>query len=130
MNWFQIVTLPAIGLVFAYSLKTLWRPRHSRRIALATSLVCLCAATAILHPELTTRVALRLGIGRGADLLLYAHVLVFLMVCFYGYVRLQRLEQSITQLVRELTIQEGLRRWPPPASGEQPSHLLKEGNGT
>jgi len=114
MNWFQLSAIPIAGLLFLQSARRLGRG-GSRRTALAGMLVWLAAAVAILQPELTTGVARRLGIGRGADLLLYVLAILFLLACFYLYNRLQRLESAITGMVRHAAIQEALQRWPAPS---------------
>jgi len=58
----------------------------------------------VLFPELTTRVAHALGVGRGADLIFYLSILFFFFIILKLYARIRRLEQSITKIIRENSI--------------------------
>jgi hypothetical protein len=68
--------------------------------------VWVLAGGAILNPLLVQSAAELLGIGRGADAVLYLSVLVFLWVSFALYARQLRLERQITQIVRHVAIHE------------------------
>ena len=77
------------------------------------------AAIAIARPRLTVLAARALGIDRGADLIFYLAILATLIGFFLIYVRLRRVEENLTHLVRHLAIQEhetphGDRREPDP----------------
>jgi small membrane protein len=71
-----------------------------------------CAAAGIvlvIDPQLSTRIANTLGIGRGADLIFY---LAIIMALFYGvasHSRTRRLERQITLLVRQQAIQHPVK---------------------
>ena len=69
-------------------------------------MIWFCAAVAILQPELTVRVAKALGIGRGADLVLYCSVVAMMVGFMMMYVRLQRLQRELTVVVRHLALRE------------------------
>jgi hypothetical protein len=49
----------------------------------------------VLFPELTTKVAHALGIGRGADLVSYLSILFFSFIILKLYARIRRLEQLL-----------------------------------
>ena len=51
-------------------------------------------------------VARKLGIGRGADLLLYCSVGVMMVGFLMVYIRLGRLRREITLIVRHLALKE------------------------
>ena len=106
MNLFQYLALPVTGGLLIWNLIRFVRGKQSRVIALLGSLIWLVASIAILSPELTMRVAAFLGIGRGADLVLYLLAIAFLIAIFYIYQRFQRLESTITQLVRKIALME------------------------
>lgn len=55
----------------------------------------------ILFPEYTSLIAHKLGVGRGADLLFYICILLFLFVIMKLFSRIRRLEQLLTELVRQ-----------------------------
>jgi hypothetical protein len=66
-------------------------------------------ALAVIWPQSTAVIAHRLGIGRGADLLLYCSVLAMVAAFFYVYTRFRRVDRQLTLLVRRLAI-EGARQ--------------------
>jgi hypothetical protein len=60
-----------------------------------------------LQPELANRLAHAVGVGRGADLLVYVFVLFSLFHIVYLGSRLRRLERQITQQVRASALERG-----------------------
>lgn len=60
----------------------------------------------ILFPESSNRLAHRLGVGRGADLVFYTSILIFWFVILKLYGRIRKLEQVITTLLRKQTFDE------------------------
>lgn len=61
---------------------------------------------ATLLPHATDILALYLGIGRGADLLVYLSIVVIFYVIFAIYIKTRKIENNITKLVREIAIKE------------------------
>lgn len=59
----------------------------------------------ILLPDLTTDIAQWLGVGRGADLMLYLGVLGFAFIAFVLYTRIRELEAEVTTLARAIAIE-------------------------
>ena len=62
------------------------------------------AGVAVWVPNFLTEIALRLGIGRGADLVLYVSVVVVFYLIFRIYVKLEKMERNITKVVRDKAI--------------------------
>lgn len=62
------------------------------------------AIIAVLNPELTDVLAALLGVGRGADLLLYAVTVSFLFFALNSYLKHLELEQRIVVLTREIAL--------------------------
>ena len=102
MTPIQIILLVVLGAIGA--LLAIWALRGwlSHRTTGLFALVLVAAASAIIWPEATTRVARAVGIGRGADLLLYVMVVAMIVGFFWVYVRLIRLRRNLTLLVRHL----------------------------
>ena len=73
-------------------------------------ILAVAAVISILNPELTTKVANLVGVGRGADLILYLLVAVFLYVTVGFYLRFRDLERQLTVLARRLAIDEAVRQ--------------------
>ena len=78
--------------------------RSTLRDRVLAILLFVTAVVAILVPDLTTRVANVLGVGRGTDLLFYLFVLGAVFAFIVVNARIMRLEDHITQLVRELAL--------------------------
>ena len=102
MSPIQVILLVVLGTIGA--LLAVWALRGwvSHRMTAIFALVLVGAASAIIWPEATTRVARAVGIGRGADLLLYIAVVAMIVGFFWVYIRLIRLRRNLTLLVRHL----------------------------
>ena len=120
MNAFQIVVLTGIALIAIFTIDAAARGHIRKRIAVFWLLVWGGAGGALAWPESTVLVARWLGIGRGADLVLYSSVVVMLAGFFYVYTRVRRLDRQITLLVRRLAI-EGARVPPTDGSVAEPA---------
>ncbi|MDP9806027.1 hypothetical protein J2S70_000609 [Trueperella bonasi] len=64
----------------------------------------LIAVATIIWPDLATRVAHAVGVGRGTDLLLYLLIIAFLSYAVVSYRRMVILENRLVDLSRELAI--------------------------
>ena len=72
---------------------------------LAVSLF-LVATVFIFSPDLTTVIARSLGVGRGADLLLYVSLIAGVHIALLLYRRTRELERRMTELVRAAAIRD------------------------
>ncbi len=72
-------------------------------------LILLLGGTAIVFPDLVTKLANLVGVGRGTDLVLYALVLAFLFSTVGLYQRMKRLEDRYVDLARSVAIDRALR---------------------
>ena len=84
------------------------RAGSMRRLAVFSATVWFVAGVAILRPASMTRLANLVGIGRGADLVMYVMILAVLVLASYFYTRMIRAEESISRIVRHLAIREAL----------------------
>jgi hypothetical protein len=66
----------------------------------------LAATVFIFFPDLTTVIARSLGVGRGADLLLYVSLIAGIHVVLLLYRRTRELEHKMTELVRAAAIRD------------------------
>ncbi|WP_299518925.1 DUF2304 domain-containing protein [uncultured Serinicoccus sp.] len=100
----KLVLLLSVVVVTAMLTRSTAGVRHQavRRLLLVGFVVL--AAIAILFPRVLTQVAQLLGVGRGADLLLYGLTVVFLGYVAASYRRMRELEQQVTTLARELAL--------------------------
>jgi hypothetical protein len=106
MSVFQWLALSTLGLVLAWELVNLRRGSASRGFCLLRVCLWAAAAVAIAFPLLVQDVALMIGIGRGADVLLYTMVLTFLATTFYFYSRSVKQQRQLTEVVRHIALQE------------------------
>lgn len=123
------MTLPLIKIVLIGAILTigLLAFRGSRRAIhkvlwrVYVVLVLLAAALSILFPDSLTRVADVVGVGRGADLLLYVLVVTFMLVTVVLFRRIGELERRYVELARTVAVREarGTRAEEPSSSGEK-----------
>src|SRR4051812_47488995 len=69
-------------------------------------LFCLMAIYVVLLPEQSNRIAHLVGVGRGADLLLYLLTLAFVFVVFNACIRTRQEQRRMVMLARKLAIIE------------------------
>lgn len=101
-----MLMLQIIVSIFVFS--NLWRiysQMKSRKISTASFIWWLALWLVVLvvfwRPDSTGYLALALGVTRGADLMIYISVLVIFYLLFKIFVRLNKIEDSITRLVRQ-----------------------------
>lgn len=97
MNVFQWVCLPLLGYVLLRELLTVDRDRGGRPLML---IVWGGTAAAIAFPSLTQYLANLAGIARGADLVQYLFILVFMAVGFHLHAQSYALQRQVASLVR------------------------------
>ena len=103
---------PIQFVLLAFVLTALLKVIHSyqqRRMRtlnfLFWTLVWVGTASIISFPDATSFVAHLLGIGRGADLIIYASLLISFYLIFRIHLMLARLEQEITEVVRAIALE-------------------------
>ena len=69
------------------------------------TLVWMGTASIIIFPDATSFVAHLLGIGRGADLIIYTSLLITFYLIFRIHLTLARFEQEITEIVRAIALE-------------------------
>lgn len=99
---FQICAVIAIVIAGVFLLRGGARKQALRRVFMFLFVVA--AASSVFFPQAWTWVANLLGIGRGADLLLYLLVLIFIGFVANTYRRFRQLETSLTTVARELAL--------------------------
>jgi hypothetical protein len=66
---------------------------------------------AIISPELVTKLANLLGVGRGTDLMFYVFAVVFMYQLLNSYRSNKRNSAKITKLAREIALVDAERRY-------------------
>jgi hypothetical protein len=72
----------------------------SRREALVWSLLWMAAAIVVLLPQTATTIANVFGVGRGADFVIYASVVLLFILVFRIFISMEQLERKLTDMVR------------------------------
>lgn len=100
---FQGFLLIALVIVFLYALS-----QHKRApfVSMIIAISSVVGIGFVVWPDLATTVAHSVGIGRGADLILYCFVIVALVAIFNIHLRLRSEAEIITELVRRNAITE------------------------
>jgi len=65
---------------------------------------------AVIYPHTTDKIAKIVGVGRGADLLIYISIFVLFFIIFKIFVKLEKIERNITKIVRKIALDEGKNR--------------------
>jgi hypothetical protein len=68
------------------------------------TLIWLVAIVISFIPSLLIYLSKWLGIGRGADLIVYISIIILFYIIFRLYVKLESVEKEITQVVRKLAL--------------------------
>lgn len=102
----KVILLVAIVVVTVMLTRSTAGARHQavRRLMLVAFVVL--ALVAVLFPPFLTQVARAVGVGRGADLLLYGLTVTFLGYVAASYRRLREMEHQVTVLARELALRD------------------------
>jgi hypothetical protein len=111
VNLFQILAISVLLLLVMIELVRAMRRQTGLGGPLFRSFIWLMACGFILFPDTLTYIARWLGIGVGANLLLYLLALAFVAVSFLLYARTVQLRRQMTLLVRHLALAHPL----PPA---------------
>jgi len=111
-----IVAVLAIMAIFLRSYSSNTRAL-SKILALAFALFAVCA---ILFPNATTRLANMIGIGRGADLLLYCLVIVVVFMIVNGDLHRRVDDKRFAKIVRHVSLMDAPSPPAPPDTTDNP----------
>lgn len=102
--WIQILLVTGVILVGLFLARPAGGDSHLALRRLFMLGFVIVAIASILFPQWLSWLANLIGVGRGADLLLYALVLAFLVTVATTYRRNVQLNRRITHLAREITL--------------------------
>lgn len=111
----KVVLIVAV-LVCAYFLvRSTARDKNVALRRLLLAVFVIVAVISILFPQITTSVARLVGVGRGADLLLYLLIIAFLSYSVVSFRKMTAMENRITDLARQVAIHTANPHTPPAA---------------
>ena len=105
MNAFQYLIVSAMVLLAVATARGAARGLIRKRMAFVWLLIWFGGAAATIWPRSTVLVARAVGVGRGADLVIYVSIFVSFIAFFYIYTRFRRLDHALTVLVRKIAIE-------------------------
>jgi small membrane protein len=100
----MIIKLLLIGLLALLALFVALQRISSRGVRLAVLATLASGAYFVWRPEHASAVAQALGVGRGADLLMYLWVVITCSVILLLYLKIVEMNRMLTQLARRLTL--------------------------
>jgi hypothetical protein len=98
----QIILCTGLVACLVYAISQ--RPR-APILSLTIGLIAVAGMALVLAPDLSNRMAHAVGVGRGADLVLYCWVVISLIVSVNLQYRIRDLQAQVTGLARLLAIQ-------------------------
>ena len=106
----QIILIVAFVIVFVRLMSAMGSSRTNAYKKLSLLLFIVAAIVSVLFPSLLTSLANLVGVGRGADLLLYGLTLVVIFQLLNGYIKDKQEQQRFVKLVRKVAILEAESR--------------------
>lgn len=105
----RVILLAAIVLIFLWFLSHAATTRGQAWGKVCALLLMIFAIFAVLFPDLTNNLAHLVGVGRGADLLLYGLTVAFLATLLVNYLYHQEEQRKTIRLARHIAIMEASR---------------------
>jgi len=94
-----VLIITAVGFfIYAFQLRTVLLDR------ILFAVIALVGIVFVIDPALSTRIANLIGIGRGADLIVYAFIMFTLFHLVSVAASLREIERKLTVIVRETAI--------------------------
>jgi len=101
---FFVIAIALFVIKTAIGGRTSHAGRASKKIGLVVLAVTMVVA--VIFPNLTNDLAHAVGVGRGADLLLYLTVVAFIVYAINNYLHMQDQRQTVIKLARKIAILE------------------------
>jgi small membrane protein len=96
----QLLLLAALAIALAGTLRRGRVGSLSRIETALWSALWISAAVVVLRPDLSSRFAALVGVGRGADAVTYAAIVALFYLVFRLFLRIDKIERDITAVVR------------------------------
>ena len=110
MTIFQILILIFAAIVIFKSLKRLMKKEISIWLFSIWFIFWLMVAAVDLFPAMINYLANLAGVGRGVDLVIYLSVIILFYLVFRFNVSLNRLNKSLSKIVREMAIDKAEKK--------------------
>jgi hypothetical protein len=97
----QLLLIAGLLLCLVYALS---HRQQSHSLSIASSIVALAGIYLVLFPERTNEIAHFVGVGRGADLILYCWLIISVIISVYLRLQILELHGFVTRLAREIAL--------------------------
>lgn len=101
----QLVLCAGLGFALLYAYL---QRRKSRAVSLGIMLVSAAGILAVLAPGASNAVAQAVGVGRGADLVVYCWIVITLLVSVNLQFKILQMQNNLTVLTREIALRSPL----------------------
>lgn len=106
----RIIIIAALGIfLFVINGRQTHKVKAWKKIILC--LIAIAMIIAVFYPNMTNQIANIVGVGRGADLLLYVLCLAFFGYIIDSYIRQQRGKDVVYRLARRVALLDANRRY-------------------
>jgi hypothetical protein len=99
----MVKSILIVGLLVCAGYAFLQRDK-SRLIAICIAMLSAIGMILVIQPELSTRVANSIGVGRGTDLITYFWILMSVLVLLNLQFKIFALQRTLTELAREVAL--------------------------
>lgn len=115
--WIQLLLIAALLVLAVIVMRGTRADSHLAIRRILFGAFALVAVLSVLFPQWLTWVAGLIGVGRGADLLLYALIVLFLVFVYTQYRRNRAMQRQLTLLARKLALLEASDHEPATGAG-------------
>ena len=103
---FQLFLVSIISGILIVGLRKKSSREASPALRLFWILFWVGSAIIVLRPEITSRIAQLVGVGRGADLVIYSAILFLTAIVFTLLFWVDSIEESVTKIFRHMALKE------------------------
>jgi len=105
--WIQIVVSIFILFVLIRIFTNVRERKISLKATFAWIIIWLSVLIVFWSPELTSRLAIYFGIGRGADFIVYIAIIVIVFLLYRIFVQIEKINRDISHIIRDIAIRHG-----------------------
>lgn len=102
----QFILITCLLIIFLYALS---QRRRSTAVAIAMMILSLVGCWFVIFPEMANKLANAVGIGRGADAILYCFSILALVAILNIHLRLRAQTETTTDLARAIALMSAAR---------------------
>jgi hypothetical protein len=97
----KIILIGTLLTILGYALA---QRKNIPALSIAMTMICLVGVFFVFLPDMATEVARVLGVGRGADLVLYFFIVLTLAIALNLHLKIRSAQETATELARAIAI--------------------------